>query len=261
MYLAAITPRLLHRPKPMPRVYYAHRGLHDNAGDAPENTLAAFGRAVEKGYGIELDVQLTKDGRVVVAHDFNLKRICGVDRDIDMLTYEELKKYPVFGSQETIPLFSEVLKLVNGQVPLIVELKYKNTRSLICEKADALLTRYQGVYCVESFHPAAVFWYRLNRPEVCRGQLSGNFQKHDRQYTPVHYVMRHLLTNFLTKPDFIAYDCRDMRAVSKNLCRNLFGCPSVAWTVKSAEQLEECREYYDYFIFEGFLPDNAENGL
>ncbi len=254
LYTAAITPRLFHRPKRMPEVYYAHRGLHDNTGDAPENTLAAFQKAVERGYGIELDVQVTGDGQVVVAHDFNLERLCSVDRDIDTLTYNELCRYPIYESGQTVPLFADVLKLVDGKVPLIVELKYKNSRSLVCELTDRLLRDYHGVYCVESFHPAAVFWYRLNRPEVCRGQLSSNFMKHDGKRSPMHFIMRHLLTNFLTAPDFIAYDCRDKRALSLTLCRSLFGCPAVAWTVESREQLESCRDFFDYFIFEGFEP-------
>ena len=254
-YLAAIAPRLFNRPTPMPRVYYAHRGLHDNSGDAPENTMAAFRKAVEHGYGIELDVQLTRDGQVVVVHDFNLKRVCGVDIDVDQLTYEQLQQYPIYGSQETIPLFTDVLALVDGQVPLIVELKYKNSRSLVCEKTDAILRQYTGSYCIESFHPSAVFWFRLNHPEVCRGQLSSNYQKHDGTTDLGKWIARHLLTNFMTAPDFIAYDCRDRKAVSKNLCRILYGCPSVAWTVKSQEQLEACRKYYDYFIFEGFIPE------
>ena len=155
-YMAAITPRLFNRPERMPKVYYAHRGLHDNDSEAPENTLAAFRLAVEKGYGIELDVQVTRDGRAVVAHDYNLQRICGVDKDIDAVTYEELKKYPILNSQETVPLFADVLELVNGQVPLIVELKCKNRKSLVCEMADSLLKDYKGIYCIESFNPAVL---------------------------------------------------------------------------------------------------------
>jgi glycerophosphoryl diester phosphodiesterase len=255
LYLGSIAPRLTNRPEPMPKVYYAHRGLHDNETEAPENTLAAFAKAVDQGYGIELDVQLTKDQQVVVAHDFHLKRICGVDREIDSLTYEELQQYPVFGTNQRIPLLTDVLHLVNGQVPLIVEIKYKKVGSKICEKAQAILDDYQGVYCIESFHPQAVLWYRQNRPEICRGQLSSNFQKHDQVHTITHYIMRHLLTNFVTAPDFIAYDCRDYQAVSKNICRKLYHCPSVAWTVRSQEQLEKIRDYYDYFIFEGFIPE------
>lgn len=257
LYLGSIMPRLVDRPEPMPKVYYAHRGLHDNDAGVPENTLAAFRRAVEHGYGMELDVQLTKDGQVVVAHDFHLRRICGVDAEIDSLTYEELQQYPVFGSDQRIPLFSDVLELVDGRVPLIVEIKYKNSGSRICEKAQAILQNYHGVYCVESFHPQAVFWYRTHCPELCRGQLSSNYQKHDGQQGLVYHIMRHLMTNFLTAPDFIAYDCRDWRAVSMTICRRLYRCPSVAWTVKSQEQLDQIRNYFDYFIFEGFLPEDT----
>lgn len=231
-YLYAVSPRLADRPERMPKVYYAHRGLHDNISDAPENSLAAFQKAVDAGYGIELDVQLTKDGKVVVVHDFNLKRICRIDADVDSLTYEELKKLSIYGSSQHIPLFTDVLELVDGKVPLIVELKYKNRQSGICEKTQDILNGYEGVYCIESFHPQVLKWYRDNYPHICRGQLSMNFQRDDGSKGIQYFVMRHLLTNFLTRPDFVAYDCRAMNAVSKTICRTLFGCPAVAWTVK-----------------------------
>ena len=253
-YLFAVSPRIKDRPEPMPKVYYAHRGLHDNISDAPENTMAAFAKAVKGGYGIELDVQLTKDGQVVVVHDFNLKRICGIDGDVDSFTYEELQKFPVYESRQTIPLFSDVLALVNGRVPLIVEIKYKGTGKDVCEKTWELLKHYSGVYCIESFHPQALLWFKKHCPKVCRGQLSMNYQRDDGNHGVHYWVMRHLLTNFLTRPDFIAYDCRAMHAVSKNICRRFYGCPSVAWTVKCQAQLDACRCSFDYFIFEGFCP-------
>ena len=237
-YLFAVSPRIKDRPEPMPKVYYAHRGLHDNISDAPENTMAAFAKAVKGGYGIELDVQLTKDGQVVVVHDFNLKRICGIDGDVDSFTYEELQKFPVYESRQTIPLFSDVLALVNGRVPLIVEIKYKGTGKAVCEKTWELLKHYSGVYCIESFHPQALLWFKKHCPKVCRGQLSMNYQRDDGNHGVHYWVMRHLLTNFLTRPDFIAYDCRAMHAVSKNICRRFYGCPSVAWTVKCQAQLD-----------------------
>ncbi len=254
LYLAAIAPRMLHRPETLPDVYYAHRGLYDNSGEAPENTLPAFERAVKAGYGIELDVRLTLDGRVVVAHDPNLLRICGVDRDIDTLTFAQLHSYRIMNSQETVPLFSDVLRLVDGKVPLIIEIKVKDFARRICEKTDALLAGYDGWWCIESFHPGALMWYRRRHPEVCRGQLSSNFQKHDDAHSPGHYIMRYLLADFLSRPDFIAYNCLDQNAVSMNLCRFLFRCPTVAWTVKSERELEQCRTSFDYFIFEGFCP-------
>jgi glycerophosphoryl diester phosphodiesterase len=254
LYLGTITPRLFHRPPRMSRSFYAHRGLHDVDAGIPENTMTAMKRAIEHGYGIELDVQLTKDEKVVVFHDFNLKRVCGVDIEVDALTYEELQQYPVSGTQERIPLFSEVLNLVDGRVPLIVELKMKTLTSPICEKADEILESYKGEYCIESFHPKALWWYRMNRPQVCRGQLSMNFRK-DHLEGSFYGLHQHLIANFLVKPDFIAYDCRSKKEISLFLCRNLFGCPAYAWTVKSEQELGECRDYFDCFIFEGFLPE------
>ena len=255
LYLFAISTRIWGRPAAMPKVFYAHRGLHDNQSQAPENSMAAFALAVKKGYGIELDVQMTADGQVVVTHDFDLKRICGIDKDVDACTYEELQQYPIYGSDQKIPLLQDVLQLVNGQVPLIVEIKYKNGQSPICEKTQQLLQEYQGVYCIESFHPQALFWYKKHAPHVCRGQLAMNYRR-DTEYKGIDkWIARHLLLNFLSRPDFIAYDFRAKEALSKNLDRKVFGCPSVAWTIRSREDLEASRKYYDYFIFEGFMPE------
>jgi len=157
------------------------------------------------------------------------------------------------GSDQRVPLFEDVLKAVDGKVPLIVELKYKEG-SKICEKAQEILNGYTGIYCIESFHPQVLVWYRKNYPHICRGQLSMNFERDENTKGAQYFALRHLLTNFLAKPDFIAYDCRAMHAVSKNICRNLFGCPSVAWTVKCQAQLDACSRSFDYFIFEGFAP-------
>lgn len=254
-YLFSITPRLIGRAKRMPGKYYAHRGLHDLSHGIPENSMAAFQNALDHGYGIELDVQLTKDGQVVVAHDFDLKRICGLDKQIDEFTYEELCRFSILGTKEQIPLFQDVLNLVDGKVPLLVEIKYKNIGSKICRKACEILDHYSGPYCIESFHPLALMWLRKYRPYVCRGQLGMNFHKDDGKIHPVYYFPRHLLTNFLTKPDFIAYDHHARSALSLTLCRVLFGIPCFAWTVKSQKELYACEHVFDYFIFEGFLPE------
>ncbi len=96
------------------------------------------------------------------------------------------------------------LKAVDGKVPLIVELKYKEG-SKICEKAQEILNSYTGIYCIESFHPQVLVWYRKNYPHICRGQLSMNFERDDNTKGAQYFALRHLLTNFLTKPDFIAY--------------------------------------------------------
>lgn len=257
VYLMLIMPNLSSQKRvaKLRGKHYAHRGLHDNKSDAPENSLKAFAKAVGNGYGIELDVQLTKDKQVVVFHDYNLKRICGIDKEVNECTYKELSHLVLLNSNEKIPLFTEVLSLVNGKVPLIVEIKKKNTKDPICEYAYDILQNYQGIYCMESFHPLALLWFKKNHPEIVRGQLSMNYHRDsDEKITPVYMALRHLLFNFLTKPDFIAYDHRAKKAMSKNLCRILYGCISVAWTITSQEEMDAARNYYDLFIFEGFIP-------
>lgn len=255
-YLLAVKPRMGHRADKIKGALYAHRGLYNTKAGVPENTMEAFRRAVNAGYGIELDVQLTKDGEVVVFHDFDLKRVCGTEGKVSDFTYGELQTFSVMGTRERIPRFSDVLEMVGGRVPLLVEMKVKTKEfdGGVCAKADELLSRYPGEYVIESFHPWALLWYRRHRPEVCRGQLSMNFQKREGTFTVVHYLARHLLMNFISRPDFIAYDIRDRSSVSRNVCRKLFGAPSAAWTVKSREQLSALRPYFDAYIFEGFFP-------
>lgn len=253
-YVLAIIPGRKKGKASLPDVYYAHRGLHENHNGCPENTLKAFQKAVDAGYGIEMDIQLTRDGKVIVTHDMDLKRVAGIREKVDHFTYEELQEIPLFESGERIPLLEDVLKLVDGKVPLIVELKYKQG-SAICEKADQLLKNYKGYYCIESFHPQVLFWYRKHRPEVMRGQLAMNYRKIEGWENPLHWALENLLFNFLTKPDFIAYDRRTPRAVAKELCRRVFQCPAVAWTIRSQEQLEAAKPYFQYFIFEGFTPE------
>ena len=254
-YLIAIAPRLCERPERMPKVYYAHRGLHDNISDAPENSLAAFQKAVDAGYGIELDVQMTADGKVVVVHDFNLKRISGVDKEIDQCTYEELQDYPIYGSDQRVPLFEDVLKELYGKVPLIVELKYKEG-SKICEKAQEILNGYTGIYCIESFHPQVLVWYRKNYPHICRGQLSMNFEK-DKAGLPWYkrFIAGNLLLNFLTVPDFIAYKFEDRSSYCLRSCVRVWGAQEVDWTIRTKEDLLACEAAGGIPIFERFDPE------
>lgn len=149
----------------------------------------------------------------------------------------------------------DVLKLVDGKVPLIIELKYKKG-SRICEKATEILDAYKGEYAIESFHPQVLLWYKKYRPQVSRGQLSMNYQKIQGWMQPHYLIMRGLLLNFLTRPDFIAYDCRSGCSLSLQICRHLYCCPAYGWTVKSKGQLRKVRKYFDGYIFEGFRPES-----
>ena len=257
LYLLAIMPRIFHRPdyQPLMGWHYAHRGLHDNESDAPENSMAAFRKAVEAGYGIESDVQLSKDRIPVVFHDETLQRVCGVEGKVRDYTYEELKQFTLYKSQEHIPLFEDFLKMVDGRVPLIIEIKVHEKANTVCSIADKLIKEYKGTYCIESFHPLAVGWYRRHRPEVIRGQLSANFNEPRKRESFVLFLVHYLMFNFIAKPDFIAYDHHHKKNMSRQLCQHLYKGLSVAWTIRSKEEMEKSKEDFSLFIFEGFLPE------
>lgn len=260
LYLLAIMPRMLHKPDTAPLMgcLYAHRGLHDNQTDAPENSMKAFRLAAEAGFGIELDIQLSKDGVPVVFHDFTLIRACGVEGKVDQYTLEELQKLSLFGSGETIPALEQVLREVDGRVPLIVELKIEWTDLKLCPVADRLLTAYQGTYCIESFNPLALLWYRKNRNQVIRGQLSDAFLSEQGMKGILYFALEHLFLNCITKPDFIAYNHKYAKSLSRQICKTLYRCLSVAFTIRSREELERNRKNFQLFIFDSFLP--AERG-
>ncbi len=257
-YMLAIMPRMFKRPdrEPFLHVLYAHRGLHDNDTDAPENSMRAFEKAVEAGYGIELDIQLSKDGVPVVFHDFTLKRVCEAEGKICDYTYEELQRFRLCRTGEKIPRLDEVLRLVNGKVPLIVEFKVEWRELALCSPADELLREYKGAYCIESFNPLVLLWYRRHNKSVMRGQLSDSFEKGGEGVHSflLYRALENLLFNFVTKPDFIAYNHKFYRNRARCICRYVYGGLAAAWTVKSQEELDARRDDFDLFIFDSFIP-------
>ncbi len=261
-YLMALRPNVGRQEgmRPFEEVYIAHRGLHDNSAPWPENSLPAFSRAAEAGFGIELDVQLTADDVLVVFHDEALERVCGDPRKLHEVPYSELRDLRLFGTDVIIPTLAEVLALVGGRVPLVVEIKSEGRWRETTRRTAEMLDGYDGVYCVESFHPMVVRWFRENRPGVLRGQLAANcFREPNSLDTPTRFLLTNLLLNFLAKPDFIAYDRRFMGGLSFRLCRGLFRPVCAAWTVKSQPQLDEAQTIYSVFIFDSFLPDGGPN--
>jgi len=240
----------------------AHRGLHDNTADHVENTLAAFQRAVDAGYGIELDVRLTRDDKLIVAHDVTAQRLCGVDaafRDID---YDDLRELRVLGSSQHVPLFVEVLDLVGGRVPLVVEIKPEVGDMLTCRLTDQALAGYDGPYCIESFDPRVLWWYRWHRPDVLRGQLSEDYARSKDFGLPVlNGALTKMLFNAATWPDFIAYNWKDAARPSLHWWRRVLRCPLVAWTIESQAQLDAARHTFDTYIFQGFIPDQPDQAV
>lgn len=236
---------------------YAHRGFHDKPL-IPENSMAAFRRAIENLYGAELDVHLMADGNLAVIHDASLLRTAGADVQIEDLTLTDLAQYRLEGTQERIPLFSEVLELFEGRTPLIVELKSErgNYKELTAA-AVAMLDRYQVNYCIESFDPRCLIWLRKNRPEIVRGQLAENFLRHGDgapQGTLTLWALGKLLLNFLTRPDFIAYRYEDRRCAAVTICRRLFRVQEVNWTITKKEEMRHAERLGNLVIFERFDP-------
>lgn len=256
VYFFLIMPRMFGMPVTdlFLKQYYAHRGLFNNHKGVPENSMAAFRRAIDCGYGIEFDVQLTKDQIPVVFHDFSLKRICGIEKKISECTWEELKRLTLLESKETIPSLHQVLEQISGQVPIIIELKTVKTKSHLCQKVDDILQRYNGMYVIQSFNPAALYWYKKNRPNIIRGQLSTNFFKEE-QKNILLIFLQHMLLNFLSKPDYIAYNWKYRNILSRYVCHKVYKKPAIAWTIRSEEELERCKKAFDLFIFEGFIPE------
>lgn len=257
-YLYAVAPRMTSKPdvSALTGWHYAHRGLHDNASDAPENSMPAIRKAVEQGYGIEFDVQLTRDRIPVVFHDESLKRVCGVPGNVRDYTFEELQQFTLLDSSEHIPLLADVLAAVDGRVPLIIEIKIHEKADEVCAHADTLISAYKGVYCIESFDPRAVAWYNRNRPQVIRGQLSSSFNLPGKREPFLHMLVHYLILNVIARPDFIAYNHLFKHNISRLVCRKLFRALSVAWTIKSQKELDAARKDFDLFIFEQFLPSD-----
>lgn len=233
---------------------YAHRGLH--GGKIPENSLAAFERARLAGYGIELDVQLSKDGTVMVFHDYTLSRMTGKDKRLSELDAAELKTLCLAGSDQHIPTFSEVLSLVDGRVPLLVELKGESLDSSLCEKVAALLNDYKGVYCIESFNPLLIRKIKKYLPNAYVGQLYTNVCREKQRKSPVHILLTCMAFNFLARPDFIAYDKQDRNSFPVKLSTRFYHAEKFVWTVKSDSELETAHSLHEHPIFE-----NTERNL
>lgn len=229
-------------------LYIAHRGFH---GDYPENSIESFKQAIQNNYAIEIDIHLTKDGELVVFHDDDFKRMCGVDKGPEDLTLKEIKQLRLANTEFTVPTLKECLDAIDGKAILLIEFKMvKNNYKPLCEAANKILEKYIGKYFVQSFYPQVLNWYRINRKDVCRGQLSTTFAD---EKIFVQKLLGKLLFNFLSRPDFISYDVLYPNTFNRKVC-TLLGAHPVGWTIVSKEQLEESKKHFKTYIFENFKP-------
>ena len=219
---------------------FAHRGLHDNSGDAPENSLRAFEKACQAGYGIELDVRYSKDGVIVVFHDDDLKRVCGVDAPVSEKTAAELKSIRLAKSDETIPTFDEALKVIGGRVPMIVEIKTGPDVQKLTREVIDRLKEYDGAYCLESFNPLAMGAAKKYAPEVIRGQLVACYGEMKKSVGALAILLSNLLLNAFSRPHFIARDIASGRNI---FCRmaEAMGASTALWTLRTEESYAAAR--------------------
>ncbi len=227
--------------------YIAHRGFHN--AENPENTLGAFQRAIDNNYAIELDVQLLKDGTVVVVHDNKLSRLCGEDKYVSNCDYEEIKNLKVLNSSFTIPTFKEVLDLVDGKTPLLIEIKNTLKVGELESKTFELLKNYNGEYAIQSFNPYSLAWFKDNAPNVLRGQLSSFFKGENLSFIK-KLLLKKLKLNKISNPNFISYNAENLPNKYCKRCK----LPVLAWTVRSQEQYLDVIKYCDNIIFENFVP-------
>ncbi len=228
--------------------YFAHRGLHNKI--CPENTLLAFKHAVEHNFDLELDIQLTKDNLIVVCHDHTLTRLSGVDIKIGNVTYEELQKYKIRDTNETVPLFTDVLDMLPSSTKLLVELKKSNKNKLLVSLFLDTIKKYNFTYAVLSFDPRIVNLFRKNANDLIRGFI--------RKEKPTNSIILNFFLKVMpvikvTKPDYIMHKLPDLpnKKVEKLIAK---GIPILAYTARSKEELEYVKERYDNAVFEGFIP-------
>ena len=235
--------------------HYAHRGYHDGNVNVPENSLSSFTAAIEAGYGIELDIQLSSDKIPMVFHDADLARICGVEGKIWDYTCAELQQMKLFDTEETIPTLAEALELINGQVPILVEYKMDKVDTDVCVYSHEVLKDYDGAYAVQTFHPFALFWYRQNAKDVPRGIIAKNFIRENKEKGEksdiIDFLTTNLMLNVIAYPDFIAFDYQDADYYALKLCR-LMCAPTSTWTLKDPAHYEQVKGEFDLYTFEGF---------
>ena len=226
---------------------YAHRGLH-SAG-LPENSPSAFAAAIERGMGIECDIQRSRDGQAIVFHDAELDRLTAQSGRLAALTSEELGRIALSGSADTIPTLAQLLTQIGGKVPLLIEIKSPRHSGIrvgaLCLAVKRALEGYIGPHAIMSFDPRAVRWFAVHSPLTVRGLVVT-----EEGAKTLPGMVKRRMALWHARPDFLAYDIRDLpsRFAGAQRKRRL---PVLTWTVHSEELRERAARYADAPIAEG----------
>ena len=233
---------------------FAHRGFHDKELKTPENTLKAYKRALENNFAIELDVRVSKDLKFVCFHDESLLRMANVDNCVNSLNFKQLNETYLNNTKETIPSLEDALSLINGSIPLLIEIKphknYKETLPIFTE----LMDKYNGKFAVFSFDYRIVKWFKKNKPNYIRGQITSYFHENPKMPKIMKYLMKIMFFNKFTKPDFISYNILNVpnKYISKAKRKDIL---LLGYTVFNKDQFDESLKHLDNVVFEGFNPN------
>jgi glycerophosphoryl diester phosphodiesterase len=233
--------------------FIAHRGSHSFDFTIPENSMKAFQISIERGFAIEFDVNLMGDGTLVVFHDKDLKRMTGIDAKLLDLRFDQIKKYRLLDTQETIPTLTKVLDLVKGKVPLLIELKNHGQNETLCKNFMETMKHYQGVWAVQSFHPFTMKWFRTHHPHVIRGQISEYFLQDNDLKPLTKWLLKRMVFNFLVQPDFINYGIKYMPNRYVDHAKKM-GTIVIGYCARTPQEYAFCKHYIDNAVFEFFDP-------
>ena len=237
----------------------AHRGLHDAYSGPVENSLPAFQAAMERGFAIELDLQMSSDGVAMVFHDRTLERLTREAGPVADRTADELSAIDLPGGSGTIPTLAQTLALVDGAVPLFIELKpHYGRTAVLAESVVRDLSGYNGRVAAMSFDPEILPLLDRLDPALCRGIVAdAATDRKDYPGTTLmdRFILRHMLHIPRTRPNFIAYDCRALPALAPAFWRGIASIPVLTWTVRDKQQQNRVRRWTEQIIFEGFDPE------
>jgi len=238
----------------------AHRGLHDKSAGIIENTPGAVKAALSYGFAIEIDLQLSKDGEAMVFHDFTLDRLTTSKGRVSARTVKQLKRVNFTGTKDRMWTLTELLQLVQGLVPLVIEIKsqWENVGPLEKRVAEVLST-YSGPACVMSFNPHSVIALKEYAPTLPRGLVVGIFadtKEWAHLSAKQRFYRRHMFYGFQAKPDFISANVKNLPAIAPWIANSLLGLPLLCWTVRTEQDRRRAKRWADQITFEGFVPDN-----
>lgn len=228
---------------------YAHRGLHGFG--VIENSRSAFERAIKLGHGIELDVQGVAGGEAFVFHDATLDRLTHESGPVaDRLAYE-MDRIRLAGSHETLPRLGEILALVNGKVPVLIEIKAKSRRVVgVCLSVRRALEGYLGPVAIMSFNPEVPRWFLEHSPRTVRGLVVTESNDAEGPATGWRGRIARRLSLWRAKPDFLAYDIRNLPTSSFARSQRKRGLTVLTWTVRSSDQERAALQFADEMIYE-----------